>query len=96
MPKKRKAAEIKEEYVKKAKDKPCADCGKEYPFYVMQFDHIMGDKKFNVSEYKRHSLKSIIKEIKKCAVVCANCHARRTYIARRLSPYLTCSIPESS
>lgn len=32
-----------------AKDKPCADCEQEYPYYVMQFDHL-GDKLFTIGE----------------------------------------------
>ena len=31
------------------KDKPCADCGIKYPYYVMDFDHVRGDKKTAVS-----------------------------------------------
>lgn len=33
-------------YVKKLKEEnPCTDCGKYYPHYVMDFDHL-NDKKF--------------------------------------------------
>lgn len=62
------------------KDKPCADCGIKYPYYVMDFDHTR-DKKFNLSVAARHqrSLKSVMEEIEKCEVVCANCHRIRTF-----------------
>jgi hypothetical protein len=33
--------------MRQAKDKPCADCGIAYPYYV-QLDHVMAKKKFNV------------------------------------------------
>lgn len=64
------------------KNKPCVDCGKKYPYYIMDFDHIKGTKKGNISRlvYEK-SLKFIKEEIKKCDVVCANCHRIRTYKA---------------
>lgn len=60
----------------------CADCGisgKDYP-KILDFHHVRGDKKFNVSEYSRQtsSLIKIKEEISKCDVVCANCHRIRT------------------
>lgn len=33
-----------------AKSVPCVDCGKEYPPYVMDFDHVRGNKKFTIGE----------------------------------------------
>ena len=62
------------------KDKKCADCRIKYPFYVMQFDHIF-DKEFTISKARRMglSINKIIEEVKKCEVVCANCHAARTF-----------------
>jgi hypothetical protein len=59
---------------------PCVDCGESDPV-VLEFDHLE-DKAFNISEGLRdRSWQSILDEIKKCDVVCANCHRRRT--ARR-------------
>ena len=64
----------------KAKDKPCTDCGERYPYYVMQFDHINNDKIAEVSHLIRTAgIKRVLAEIEKCEVVCANCHAKRTY-----------------
>lgn len=67
--------------IKKAKDKPCADCGNSYPYYVMDFDHVRGEKKFNLSVAARHykSFQTLQEEIDKCEVVCANCHRERTF-----------------
>ena len=61
------------------KDKPCTDCKQKYPPYVMDFDHL-GDKEFGICEMRRRrmSFEKIILEIKKCEVVCANCHRIRT------------------
>lgn len=74
--------------ISKAKARPCADCGVEYPHYVMQLDH-RGDKLFTVSSLlssgpiaiprRDITLKMLLDEIAKCDVVCANCHAKRTY-----------------
>jgi hypothetical protein len=59
---------------------PCIDCGEEDPI-VLEFDHV-GEKRFNISKALHdRSWESILEEIKRCEVVCANCHRRRT--ARR-------------
>lgn len=59
------------------KNTPCTDCGVEYPYYVMQFDHLR-DKRFNLSD-RLTSIPQLIEEAQKCEVVCANCHAERTH-----------------
>ena len=67
------------EYIKSLKEKtPCKDCGKTYPYYVMHFDHLR-DKKFNIGAKTSLSKLTILAEIEKCEIVCANCHAERTY-----------------
>jgi hypothetical protein len=77
---KKRSLEIRE-LVQNAKNKPCQDCGKEYPYYVMDLDHVRGDKRFNLSiaASKMRSLKSVQEEIDKCDVVCSNCHRERTF-----------------
>lgn len=62
---------------------PCMDCGVQYPFYVMQFDHREGEEKLNNIAKMRAdglSLKRVQDEIAKCDLVCANCHFARTYL----------------
>ena len=63
------------------KNKPCADCGKPYPHYVMDFDHVDPlAKGGGISELAHAGLRSkALEEIKKCAVVCSNCHRTRTW-----------------
>ena len=70
--------------IQAAKGKPCADCQVRYPYYVMQFDHIAGrgPKLFDLGKAVSKSPALLIKEIDKCEVVCANCHAARTYFRR--------------
>ena len=59
---------------------PCVDCGEGDPV-VLEFDHLR-DKSFEVATgLTRFSWARIVAEMKKCEVVCANCHRRRT--ARR-------------
>lgn len=66
--------------VREAKSKPCADCGKSYPYYVMDLDHV-GDaqKVTEVSGMLRFKLEDLQQEIAKCEAVCSNCHRERTY-----------------
>lgn len=61
---------------------PCSDCGAQYPYYVMQFDHLpeRGAKQYNISELMvSGSTEALKAEAAKCEVVCANCHAERTH-----------------
>lgn len=47
----------------------------------MQFDHVRGQKKTNVAMMVKtgRPISTIAAEIAKCEVVCANCHAIRTF-----------------
>ena len=47
----------------------------------MQFDHVRGEKKLSISTMTMQSFseKMVREELAKCEVVCANCHAGRTY-----------------
>lgn len=67
--------------LEEAKDQPCADCKNTFHFAAMQFDHVKGDKKFNIggATALSPSIKALKEEIAKCDIVCANCHSVRTY-----------------
>jgi len=68
------------EFLQDLKSRPCLDCGISHPWYVMQFDHVRGEKSFNLGDRRKWtSLARIQGETGKCEVVCANCHAERTY-----------------
>lgn len=70
----------KQSYLNKLKDRPCVDCCKRFPPYVMDFDHRdRNTKKFNVGRMIHEGWNRIKIEIEKCDVVCANCHRIRTY-----------------
>lgn len=63
-----------------SKNKPCADCNILYPPWIMQFDHVRGTKQFVISEAMFNTPKrQLLEEIEKCDVVCANCHAHRSF-----------------
>jgi len=59
-------------------ERGCADCGYKSAPEAMDFDHVHGVKKMHVSSVQG-SIESILAEIEKCEVVCANCHRIRTY-----------------
>lgn len=64
------------------KSKPCADCGVQYPPYVMDFDHLK-DKSFVISLMKNLSVAKLMAEAAKCDVVCSNCHRIRTHVRKQ-------------
>lgn len=68
------------DFIQKLKAAPCFDCKIEYPYYVMQFDHLDGHRKLlKISSMFRAGKQAILDEIQKCELVCANCHAERTH-----------------
>ncbi len=83
--KKRKQRYVKErkELLAIIKNKPCYDCGKTYPSWVMDFDHRQGKTKIGSVSFlafrKLLHFDKIKEEIAKCDLVCANCHRERTY-----------------
>ena len=58
----------------------CIECGIS-DVRVLQFDHVpeRGVKKFKISSTGFKPWRSFLEELAKCDVVCANCHAIRTY-----------------
>lgn len=68
--------------IEKAKDRPCADCGRRHSACAMDLDHVRGAKEFKVSEAVQKAFAitpdMVRAEIAKCDVVCANCHRIRT------------------
>ena len=61
--------------------RPCTDCGRAYPYWLLDWDHLR-DKKFAISNAggRRGLTRSMMdEELAKCEVVCANCHRHRTH-----------------
>lgn len=72
--------------VRGLKSKRCADCGVSYPYWVMSFDHVRGEKLGNIASMVLKKGKAwLLAEVAKCDVVCANCHAERTHQRERSS-----------
>jgi hypothetical protein len=67
-------------YEYKLNNSVCVDCGVDYPPHVLDFDHV-GNKSFGISRALQNgtSLDKIKNEIKKCEIVCSNCHRIRTF-----------------
>ena len=66
-------------------NRPCADCGGRFHHAAMAWDHLPGSVKvMEVSRLmeKTHSKRRVLAEIAKCELVCANCHAVRTFERR--------------
>lgn len=62
-------------------DTPCMDCGNNYPFECMDFDHRDPDTKHNnvgTMVTHGHNREKVMAEIAKCDIVCSNCHRTRT------------------
>lgn len=62
------------------KDKACITCG-ENDIRVLELDHIdPATKLFSISQSVKlgFSWTDVVEELKKCQVLCANCHKRRT------------------
>jgi hypothetical protein len=73
--------EVKKELLRALKAVPCADCGVRYPRWIMDFDHVMGEKLFNLSTNLRSRARTaILAEVLKCEPLCANCHRHRSFI----------------
>ena len=57
----------------------CEICGYNESPSALQFDHLdPKEKKFNIGHYINAPLK-LAEELKKCRVLCANCHMRHTF-----------------
>lgn len=73
----------KKNLIDRLKNVPCCDCSKTFPVYVMEFDHLYGKKKYTIAALiSKLGIKKLQEELKKCEVVCANCHSIRTFKRR--------------
>ena len=77
---KARASEKREVLAKYKVEKGCVDCGYNKNPLALEFDHLPGTtKRKNVAALLYNSWKIIWEEVAKCEVVCANCHAIRTF-----------------
>jgi hypothetical protein len=66
--------------VEEIKAGPCTDCGGRFPAVAMDFDHIASDRLGRPISYlvRNARWETVLAEIAKCELVCANCHRVRT------------------
>ena len=72
---------IRENLINFLSKNKCIDCG-EKDSRVLEFDHVEPSSKFKYISKMRsghYSWKSILSEINKCEIRCANCHRRKNY-----------------
>jgi hypothetical protein len=82
---KRQRAQEQVAWMRTRKAAPCVDCGGRFHPAAMTFDHLPGAAKRSdiATLARRHSVAVIEAEIAKCELVCANCHAVRTFNRRQ-------------
>jgi hypothetical protein len=61
------------------KSKPCVDCKDTFPPFVMEFDHVRGEKVSCISEMRHSPWETVLVEVAKCDLVCTCCHHKRTH-----------------
>lgn len=77
----RNRAKLRKWYEQLKEGQPCADCGGSFHLAAMHWDHLPGFEKVeNLARLVNlGSRTKILAELEKCELVCANCHAVRTY-----------------
>ena len=61
---------------------PCMDCGQQFPWFAMDFDHRPDETKLmDISKLvnRMSAISTLAAEIAKCDIVCAVCHRIRTF-----------------
>ena len=57
----------------------CQDCSGVFPQYVYDFHHVNNDKDFSPSYALTMKWDKAEQELKKCVLLCANCHRIRHF-----------------
>jgi len=73
-------------FIEAYKKRPCLDCQGWFNPWQLEFDHLPQFPKFmEISEMMMRgmAIESIVDEIKKCELICSNCHADRTHKRRK-------------
>ncbi len=60
-------------------ERGCSICGYNAHPAALDFNHIVGDKNFSISQDSKIALHKLLGEIDKCEILCANCHRVHTY-----------------
>lgn len=57
----------------------CSDCGFDRYPEALEFDHFDGNKEKSIGSLMSGSFTKLMREAKKCQLVCSNCHKARHY-----------------
>lgn len=57
----------------------CSVCGYNAHAAALDFNHVRGEKLFNVSQDTKVAWRKLVLEMEKCDILCANCHRIHTY-----------------
>ena len=68
------------EYVRQLKSQPCTDCGGWFPPEAMDFDDLESKSAFISKLVYQAGWQTLLTELAKCEVVCANCHRIQTMV----------------
>ena len=70
---------------------PCADCAETFAIAAMEFDHVDPTLKSGMISVMAGRVKigTLLSELAKCDIVCANCHRIRTYARRVMASALS-------
>ncbi len=61
-------------------ESPCTDCGKFFPYYIMDFDHVYGEKRTEISRLLSMGYAEVLaSELAKSELACCLCHRIRTH-----------------
>jgi len=72
-----------QKFIADLKNKPCELCRVQYKPWQMHFDHL--DHRTKKSDLAHcRTIASAVREMKKCRLLCANCHADVTYKNRHI------------
>lgn len=67
------------QFLNELKDsEPCSDCKERFPSVCMDFDHVETGKRYSLAQMSNHSRERIWEELRRCELVCCNCHRVRT------------------
>jgi 5-methylcytosine-specific restriction endonuclease McrA len=60
-------------------EKGCSVCGYNEIPQALEFDHIdRSKKKFGMNKAYKYKWSTIMEELEKCVILCANCHRKKT------------------
>jgi hypothetical protein len=74
---------IKDKFIDYKKTCFCSKCN-ENRWYILDFHHTENNKEYDVANMTngRNSWETIMKEVNKCIVLCANCHREEHYFKK--------------